>query len=541
MTTIDSRLQTAANQAVANGLEDYDKRHGYRGPEARIDLKDQSTPEQWSELLEPYRPVSGLAPGLVIEVEDDIALVYLRNGQTIALELEEWSAPFITRDRVGVKPKSLHDVLVAGDIIRTRLDDNGNWRLGQVPETEAALVALDPRSGDIKALVGGYDFNRSKFNRIIQSRRQPGSSFKPFIYSAALAKGFTTASLINDAPIVFDDADLERSWKPQNFSEKFYGPTRLREAMVKSRNLVSVRLLRDIGIDYARNYITAFGFDPAELPENLTMALGSASVTPLSMARGFAVFANGGYLVKPEFIREIHDATGNIIYQTRQAILCDDCPLQLDDQVMNANAAALTAPEFRPLEMRSETNDATSTTPAIGSPSLAADSLDTYARRVISPQNAYLVRSMMMDVIRRGTGARVMQLGRNDLAGKTGTTNEQRDAWFSGYNDDLVTSVWVGFDNHDPLGRNEQGGRAALPIWMEFMGIALQGTSDHPPEMPEGLAQAKIDPATGLIAKLDDNDAIVEIFEAGKLPPMQADAGGESQDVTSTEDPYENY
>jgi penicillin-binding protein 1A len=541
MTTIDSRLQTAANQAVANGLEDYDKRHGYRGPEARIDLKDQSTPEQWSELLEPYRPVSGLAPGLVIEVEDDIALVYLRNGQTIALELEEWSAPFITRDRVGVKPKSLHDVLVAGDIIRTRLDDNGNWRLGQVPETEAALVALDPRSGDIKALVGGYDFNRSKFNRIIQSRRQPGSSFKPFIYSAALAKGFTTASLINDAPIVFDDADLERSWKPQNFSEKFYGPTRLREAMVKSRNLVSVRLLRDIGIDYARNYITAFGFDPAELPENLTMALGSASVTPLSMARGFAVFANGGYLVKPEFIREINDATGNIIYQTRQAILCDDCPLQLDDQVMNANAAALTAPEFRPLEMRSETNDATSTTPAIGSPSLAADSLDTYARRVISPQNAYLVRSMMMDVIRRGTGARVMQLGRNDLAGKTGTTNEQRDAWFSGYNDDLVTSVWVGFDNHDPLGRNEQGGRAALPIWMEFMGIALQGTSDHPPEMPEGLAQAKIDPATGLIAKLDDNDAIVEIFEAGKLPPMQADAGGESQDVTSTEDPYENY
>lgn len=540
ITTIDSRLQTAANQAVANGLEDYDKRHGYRGPQTRIDLKNQSTPAQWSELLEPYQPVSGLAPGLVIEVEDDIALVYLRNGQTIAIEREEWSAPFITRDRVGVKPKSLHDVLVAGDIIRTRLDDNGNWRLGQVPEAEAALVSLDPRSGDIKALVGGYDFNRSKFNRIIQSRRQPGSSFKPFIYSAALEKGFTTASLINDAPIVFDDADLERSWKPQNFSEKFYGPTRLREAMVKSRNLVSVRLLRDMGIDYARHYITAFGFELEELPENLTMALGSGSVTPLSMARGYAVFANGGYLVEPEFIREIHDAAGKIVYQTRQAILCDDCPKQLDDQAMSTNAAVLTVPEFRPLEMSPATNDAAFTTTGIESPALLADSPNTFAGRVISPQNAYLVRSMMMDVIRRGTGARVMQLGRNDLAGKTGTTNEQRDAWFSGYNDDLVTSVWVGFDNHDPLGRNEQGGRAALPIWMEFMGTALQGTKDHPPQMPEGLAQAKIDPETGLIANLDNNDAIVEIFEAGKLPPMQADAGGESQDVTSTQDPYEN-
>ncbi len=541
LTTIDSKLQTAANQAVAKGLEDYDKRHGYRGPEARIDLKDQSSPARWNELLEPYRPVSGLAPGLVIEVEDDIALVYLRNGQTVALELEEWAAPFISRDRIGIKPKSLHDVLAAGDVIRTRLDDNGNWRLGQVPEVEAALVALDPRSGDIRALVGGYDFNRSKFNRITQSRRQPGSSFKPFIYSAALEKGFTTASLVNDAPIVFDDADLERSWKPQNFSEKFYGPTRLREAMVNSRNLVSVRLLRDIGIDYARNYITTFGFELAELPENLTMALGSSSVTPLSMARGYAVFANGGYLVKPEFIREIHDATGKPVYQTRPAILCDDCPMPPDSPAMGVAAAPLTVPEFRPLEMSPAAGAAAFTAAAAGLPPLVADSPDAYARRAISPQNAYLVRSMMMDVIRRGTGMRVMQLGRNDLAGKTGTTNEQRDAWFSGFNDDLVTSVWVGFDNHDPLGRNEQGGRAALPIWMEFMKFALHGIKDHPPQMPEGLAQAKIDPETGLIAKLDNSDAIVEIFEAGKLPPMEADAGGESQDVSSAEDPYENY
>jgi len=539
ITTIDSKLQTAANQAVASGLEDYDRRHGYRGPEARIDLKGKSTPEQWNELLEPYRPVSGLAPGLVIEVNDDIAMVYLRNGQTIALELEQWAAPFISRDRTGAKPKSLHDVLAVGDVIRTRLDDDGHWRLAQIPEAEAALVSMNPRTGDILALVGGYDFNRSKFNRITQGRRQPGSSFKPFIYSAALEKGFTTATLVNDAPIVLNDPDLERTWKPQNFSEKFYGPTRLREAMVHSRNLVSIRVLRDIGIEYARHYVTAFGFDLSELPDNLTLALGSGSVTPLSMARGYSVFANGGYLIDPEYIREIHDIKDQIVYQTKPAVICDNCRKQAEEGA-EANSSPLSRPEFRPLEMSPDSNNLDITPSVDATPRTAAENQVTYAKRVISPQNAYLVRSMMMDVIRRGTGARVMQLGRNDLAGKTGTTNEQRDAWFSGYNDQFVTSVWVGFDNHDPLGRNEQGGRAALPIWMDFMATALKGTPDKPPKMPEGLAQAKINPETGLIARLDNSNAIMEIFEVGKLPPMEADAGGESQDVSSAENPYEN-
>ncbi len=541
ITTIDSRLQTAADLAVAQGLEDYDKRHGYRGPEARIDLKDKSTPEQWDELLEPYQPVSGLAPGLVIEVEDDIALVYLRNGQTIALDLQAWAAPFISRDRIGKRPKSMHDVLAVGDVIRTRLDDNGHWQLGQIPEVEAALVSIDPWSGDIKALVGGYDFSRSKYNRIIQGRRQPGSSFKPFIYSAALEKGFTTASLINDAPIVFDDTELERTWKPQNFSEKFYGPTRLREAIVHSRNLVSIRLLRDIGIDYARHYVTNFGFDLAELPDNLTLALGSGSVTPLSMARGYAVFANGGYLINPEFIREIQDNSSQLVYETHAAIICDDCREPVEEEVADADTVEQTRPEFRPLEMNPASDDVILTDTIGKSVPPVNDNQPVYAQKAITPQNAYLVRSMMMDVIKRGTGVRVMQMGRHDLAGKTGTTNEQRDAWFSGYNDNLVTSVWVGFDNHDPLGRNEQGGRAALPIWMEFMAVALQGIEDRPPKMPEGLAQAKIDPKTGLIARLDNTDAIMEVFEVGNMPPMEADAGGENQDASPAEDPYENY
>lgn len=537
-TTIDSKLQTAANLAVETGLEEYDQRHGYRGPEAKIDLQDRTTPAQWNDALEPFRPISGLVPGLVTEVEDELALVYLRNGQTIALELEEWAAPFISRDRTGARPKTMHDVVAAGDIIRTRLTDDGSWKLAQVPEAEAALVSLDPQSGYIKALVGGYDFTRSKFNRIVQGRRQPGSSFKPFIYSAALEKGFTTASLVNDAPIVFDDPELERTWKPQNFSEKFYGPTRLREAMVNSRNLVSIRLLRDIGIEYARDYATRFGFQREELPPNLTMALGTSSVTPLSMARGYAVFANGGYLVTPEFIREIRNADGDVVFATKPPILCDRCkpPPTLDE--LPAVAEELDRPEFRRLEIGGDDDDA-----PVGKSRLQpiTEVEDSYADRAIPATNAYLIRSMMMDVVRRGTGVRAMQLGRNDLAGKTGTTNEQRDAWFSGYNDHLVTTVWVGFDDHEPLGRREVGGRAALPVWIEFMGVALQGLPDNPPALPPGLAQAKIDPDTGLIARLDNGNAIMEIFEAGKLPPMEAAAGGENQDASTTEDPYEIY
>ena len=541
ITTIDSNLQEAANAAVAKGLEEYDRRHGYRGPEARIDLQDQSTPEQWKEALEPFRPLSGLAPGLVIEVEETLALVYMRNGETIALEPEDWAAPFISRDRTGNKPKSLLEVLAAGDIIRARLDDTGRWRLGQVPEIEAALVSLNPVNGHILALVGGYNFSRSKYNRITQSLRQPGSSFKPFIYSAALEKGFTTATLVNDAPIVVDDSYLEQTWKPQNFSEKFYGPTRLREAMVNSRNLVSIRMLRDIGIDYARNYITGFGFNLEELPDNLTLALGSGSVTPLTMARAYTVFANGGFLVQPEFIREIRHDSGALIYSTKPPILCVDCQPEIAMEETEPVEEPLTEPEFRPLEIKSAEADGTPAEITGSSTKPLPEPPDSYANRVISPQNAYLVRSMMMDVVKRGTGRRAMELGRQDLAGKTGTTNEQRDAWFSGYNDDLVTSVWVGFDNHDPLGRIEVGGRAALPIWMEFMAVALQESEDRPPRMPEGLAQAKINPATGLIAGLDSSDAIMEIFEVGKMPPMEVDAGGESQNVSTAEDPYENF
>lgn len=542
-TTIRSEFQLAASESVMAGLEEYDHRHGYRGPEAQLDIAERQTVSEWEEILSPYRSIAGLVPGLVIEADEEIALVFLKDGQTIALSLEEvdWARPFISRDRQGSKPSEVNAVLSTGDIIRTRRHDDGQWQLGQLPEAEAALVSLDPQNGAIRALVGGYDFSRSKYNRVVQSRRQPGSSFKPFIYSAALEQGFTTASIINDAPIVFQDQELERTWKPQNFSEKFFGPTRLREAMVNSRNLVSIRLLRSIGVNFAREYISSFGFDPAELPPNLSMALGSANLPPISMARGYATFANGGFLVDPFFIHKIVNDQGDVIYQSNPAIVCPDCETG-EDELAEVEFVERDEPEFRPLTIGQEGEGDAGTEVTFAGPDNSAETrseAQAYAPRVISEQNAFLVRSMMMDVIRRGTGVKAMQLGRQDLAGKTGTTNEQRDAWFSGYNDALVTTVWVGFDSHAPLGRLEVGGTAALPIWIGYMRAALEGVPDQPPRMPGGLAQARIDPESGLLAKLDNPDSIMEWFQAGNLPEMEIQPTGDNPESVEEENPYD--
>ena len=540
-TTINSRLQTTANQAVINGLEEYDQRHGYRGAEAHFDLEENNTTDSWDEILRPYRPLAGLAPGLVTEVDEDLALIYQADGQTIALSLTDmmWARKFISRDRIGFEPKSVADVLQVGDIIRTRLHDEGQRELAQQPETEALLISLSPRDGSISALVGGYDYTRSKFNRVVQSRRQPGSGFKPFIYSAALAKGKTTASIVNDAPIVFTDAELERDWKPQNYSEKFFGPTRLREAMVNSRNLISIRLLREIGIPYATRHISSFGFDPAELPGNLSMALGSASLKPISIARGYSVFANGGYLVDPYFIKRIVNARGTVLFAASPHVVCENCTSDQDTETQQSEIAEKTEPSFRPLQLEGEQDLQVVEQHSPEVKDAVAGS--SPAPRVISEQNAFLIRSMMLDVVRRGTGKKAMELGRNDLAGKTGTTNEQRDAWFSGYNSEIVTSVWVGFDNHDPLGRYEVGGKAALPIWIDYMRVALTNVPDLVLEIPEGITQARINPDTGLLARSENQNAVMEVFQTGSLPPMEGAVEGEHSEMGTEEDPYDNF
>lgn len=308
--------------------------------------------------------------------------------------------------------------------------------------------------------------------------------------------------------------------------------------MVNSRNLVSIRLLRDIGVNYAREYISGFGFDTSELPANLSMALGSADLPPMAMVRGYAVFANGGFLVEPFFIRSISDGDGNVVYRANPTIICEDCESE-QSNMLPPVLQDREKPEFRPLAFEEESGgedegspQRQDTTPVLP---------PRYAPRVISEQNAYLVRSLMMDVIRRGTGVKAMQLGRSDLAGKTGTTNEQRDAWFSGYNNYLATTVWVGFDSHAPLGSLEVGGRAALPIWIGFMRVALEGVPDELPQMPDGLAQARIDPVSGLLARPDNPDAIMELFEAGNLPRMEDSSPGENPDEPEEVDPYDIY
>ncbi len=538
MTTINSTLQQAASRAVRDGLYQYDRRHGYRGAEARVDLSQYPAPEDWNRALQLYQSLAGLQPGLVLESEDDLAVVYLRDGQSVYLEIEQvrWARKFISRDEVGRRPEKVSDVLTPGDIIRLRLNDEGLWSLTQLPGAEAALVSIDPENGALKALVGGFNFNRSKFNRATQSRRQPGSNFKPFVYSAALEHGYTTATLVNDAPIVFHDTQLERTWKPENFSEKFYGPTRLREAMVKSRNLVSVRLLQDIGVPYARAYITQFGFDSEELPPDLSMALGSATLTPLSMASGYSVFANSGYKVEPYVIREISDFRGESVFFADPTFVCRDCPDYSKHFVTNEP----TDRDATPRKLRLDLSKDKPVEQVFSADEFVGPPVPNVAPRVISEQNAYLIRSMMEDVIRRGTGRSALQLGRDDLAGKTGTTNEQRDAWFSGYNSELVTTVWVGHDNHESLGRNEVGGRVALPIWIDYMRVALDGIPESPMVLPDGIAQVRINPATGTLAEPGSNSSMLEVFRLEHIPES-VETNVHTSTGQSEEDPYDVY
>jgi penicillin-binding protein 1A len=487
VTTIDVPLQDAATRALRKDLLDYSKRHGYRGAEASINL-DEVQPDERIGLLSDYVQIGGLEPALVTRVDDKSIEVLLKNNEIISIGWEgiSWARPYRDVNSLGAAPKTAGDVVAVGDVVRVSGSDQV-WELAQIPVVEGALVSLRPTDGAILALVGGFDFSRSKFNRATQAKRQPGSSFKPIIYSAALEKGFTPASIINDAPVVFDDSELESTWRPENYSGKFFGPTRLREALYRSRNLVSIRILRAIGAAYAATYAEKFGFSSEELPHDLTLALGTASVTPLQMARAYAVLANGGYLVEPYFIRSIYDAAGEVIFMAESPVVCAHCPEVLDE--------VLTA-------MPKQVN---------------------LAPQVLSPQNVWLMTSMMRDVIQRGTGVKARVLGRSDLAGKTGTTNDQMDGWFSGFNHALVATAWVGFDKLEPLGRRETGGQSALPMWIDYMRVALQGIKEVNQQPPEGLVTVRIDPATGLLARSGQQDAIFETFMEDSVPTRTSD------------------
>ncbi|MCE5232586.1 MAG: penicillin-binding protein 1A [Mizugakiibacter sp.] len=516
-TTLDGRLQDAAVAAVRDDLSDYDRRHGYRGPEAHVELPAHATPADDDRALANYRAVAGLIPGIVTEAGEDHGLVYLADGQSVPLDLDamSWARAFVSDSRQGPKPKRVDAVLKPGDIVRLARDAEGKWQLAQVPQAQAALVALDPEDGAIKALVGGFNFQRSKFNRATMSARQPGSSFKPFLYSAAFEHGFTPASIVNDAPVVFPDPSQPNGvWAPSNDDDEFAGPMRLREALAQSKNLVSVRLLDAIGIRYAREYIGRFGFPQDALPDNLSMALGTASVSPLAMARGYAVFANGGFLVDPYFVAEIDDRDGKAVYAANPARACRSCPERV---LADAGQAAPTQPAAAP---RAGVAALAPIGAAQAAPAAAAGG-PHLAPRVIDVRNDYLVTSLMQSVIDHGTGSGAKVLGRKDLAGKTGTTNDHRDAWFSGFNTHVVATVWVGLDDFGSLGRGEFGAKAALPIWIDFMRAALSGMPDSALPMPPGITTALIDRDSGLPAAPGDADAMPEIFRVEDLDRLR--------------------
>ena len=513
-TTLEGPRQEAATRALRDALLDYDQRHGYRGPEARVELDAEGDEFHWRALLLNHPPVGGLPAGLVLAVNDEGARVFSSDLGLLELPWEgmRWARPFVSANHRGAAPTRPADVLQAGDIIRLRGVADGEWQLAQVPEVEGALVSLLPGDGALVALVGGFDFSRSKFNRALQAERQPGSSFKPFIYSAGLERGFTTASIINDAPVVFDDPALETTWRPVNYSGRFYGPTRLREALTHSRNLVSVRLLQSIGPAFAIEHARRFGFETARLPRNLSLALGSGTTTPLEMARGYAVFANGGYLVEPYLIERVLDAEGELLEATRPLAVCDEgCPEPLDLQI-EGNA--------EPAEDKVEASALPLDEQAVP---MAEAPAPLPAPRVLSPQNAYLMTSMLQDVIQQGTGRQARALGRGDLAGKTGTTNDQRDAWFCGYNAALVTTTWIGFDQLQPLGSGETGGRAALPMWIAYMEAALRGVPGALQPPPEGLVTVRIDPATGLLPAPGQTRTLFETFRLDEVPRQMAE------------------
>jgi penicillin-binding protein 1A len=483
ITTLDVTRQAAANEAVRKDLLDYSRRHGYRGVEAHFDLDENET-GTWPALLKDFPVLGGMRAGLVVGLGEQSAEILTADLSTIELQWEgmAWARPYLGVNRLGKSPKQAADILATGDIVRVRQQDDGSWMLEQLPHVEGALVSLRPGDGALQALVGGFDFRHSKFNRATQAKRQPGSSFKPVIYSAALEKGFTPASMINDAPVVFDDPKLESTWRPENYSGEFFGPTRLREALYRSRNLVSIRILRAIGASYAADYAERFGFTAAQLPKDLTLALGSATVTPMQMAKAYTVLANGGYRIEPYFIHAIYDTAGEEIFAANPAIACPLCP------------------------------------PVIESINTLAEEPINLAPQVLTPQNVWLMTSMMRDVIQRGTGRKARVLGRTDLAGKTGTTNGPMDAWFSGYNRDVVTTAWAGFDNYTPLGKREFGGTAALPIWIDYMREALADSPDRERPVPSGIVNVRIDPETGLLAPSSQRDAIFEYFREELIP-----------------------
>jgi penicillin-binding protein 1A len=508
-TTVPSDLQEHANTAVQEGLIEYDQRHGYRGPESRF---PGMTRESWALELTKQRPISGLEPAIVSQVDKTGLRVLTRNGEkeeTVEWATMKWARPYLNTNSLGANPKSPADVAHVGDLVRLQRQPDGSLKFSQIPVAQSALVSLDPQNGAIRALVGGFAFEQSNYNRALQAKRQPGSSFKPFLYSAALDNGYTASSLVNDAPIVFVDEYLDKVWRPKNDTNTFLGPIRLREALYKSRNLVSIRLLQAMGVGKTIDYITRFGFNKQDLPPNLSLALGTATLTPMEIATGWSTFANGGYKISPYIIDKIESRNGDTLF------VANPPTVPQGDSATDGIAA--------PSTESFTVNAAPVAGEAAGNP--AVPQAPAVAERIVDGRTTYILNSMLQDVIKLGTGRRALAMGRSDIAGKTGTTNESKDAWFSGYNADYVTTVWTGFDQPESLGRREFGGTVALPIWMNYMSAALKDKPPHVQPEPEGLLSLRVDPVSGRAATPSTPGAYFELFKSEDTPPSVNELG----------------
>lgn len=475
-TTIDSEQQLAANMALKKALLDYDRKHGYRKTKIHFTLSRKKTPEQelenWSQELRDVPAYGDILPGVVMKIGNTTISVLLQDGRYIEIPWAglSWARPQLKGARFGTSPKKPSDIVALGDVIYAESTENKNWKMVQIPEVGGAIVALAPDTGSILAMVGGFDYSLSSFNRVTQAERQPGSGFKPFLWAAALSEGYTLATKINDAPLVFTDPVSGVVWRPHNSTNKFYGPTSLRKSLARSQNMVSIRLLQAVGIKKFLEFTENFGFNPEKFPPYLPLALGAGELTPLEVAAGYCVFANGGNRVTPNLITKIKDYQGNLVYEAPPP----------------------------------------TSTPSIG------------------PQIAYLMTEALKDTIQSsvGTGHRATKLGRTDLAGKTGTTNEWFDAWYSGFNRDVVVTTWVGFDDPRTLGDREFGGVVALPMWMYFMEAVLKDKPEHSMEPPPGIVSVKIDPNTGLLASENAPGAVSEFFTEDTLPTQTASSLG---------------
>lgn len=519
-TTVSSKLQQVAQKALIDGLITYDLRHGYRGPERHFSPPDGDEggdrTDFYLEALSDIAVIAGQRPAIVTGIHEASVSLIFADGSSGELLWENGLSSarrYLTENSKGRAPESPADLYEPGDMIRVVTNEEGAWQLSQVPAIQGALVSLNPDNGAIISIVGGMGFELSKFNRATQAERQPGSNFKPFLYSAALEEGFTAATIINDAPVVMEDSSLEDIWRPENDGGVFYGPTRLRWALTKSRNLVSIRLLQQLGVQKLIAAASRFGFDTSDMAPDLSLALGTHVMTPLEVATGYAMLANGGYRVEPYLIERVENITGETVHQARPLTVCRSC----EEERSTPLEDELSMEEILSAAEKEKTN--------------------TYpeAPRVMDERVNYIIDSILQDVITRGTGRRARVLERGDIAGKTGTTNGPMDAWFSGYNRDVVTTTWVGFDNYTPLGRREFGGTAALPIWIDFMREALIDSPDRERPLPAGMVNVKIDPDTGLLAGSRQSNAIFEYFRE-EYVPREANGQGPGPGSQGTDD-----